>query len=272
MDDISEVRELVSAALEHNGVLARMRAQLRASVLTALNEADRKSGVYNENPALLHATSSDEGLLALKLVRELLSAYDLKATASVFDAEVAHLLPDAQAACSRPRVAAALADMQKFAVPLDRGQVPVLANLLGALGQARSSQSPRSPLAQARPKPHVDENISPLTDDALPARYRQTRADGPPIMGARPPSAATASRWLPEPGAAPADDAMRLRPDSDFYAAADDDDDADDADDADFLAALPPLPLVVVDAAGVAGFAADAADECCLRFLPVVLA
>ncbi|XP_032666454.1 uncharacterized protein LOC116841970 [Odontomachus brunneus] len=88
MEEDTELRDLVVQTLENNGVLAKVRAELRASVFLALEEQD---SVMNPEP-LLNKTvkqylSNSEGKLLFCLVREFLEYFGLDCTISVYDPE-----------------------------------------------------------------------------------------------------------------------------------------------------------------------------------------
>ncbi|KAF7408136.1 hypothetical protein HZH66_002673 [Vespula vulgaris] len=88
MEEDTELRDLVVQTLENNGVLAKVRAELRASVFLALEEQE---SVMNPEP-LLNKTvkqylANSEGKLLFSLVREFLEYFGLDYTISVYDPE-----------------------------------------------------------------------------------------------------------------------------------------------------------------------------------------
>ncbi|EZA53016.1 hypothetical protein DMN91_002425 [Ooceraea biroi] len=88
MEEDTELRDLVVQTLETNGVLAKIRAELRANVFLTLEEQD---SVMNPEP-LLNKTvkqylSNSEGKLLFSLVREFLEYFGLEYTISVYDPE-----------------------------------------------------------------------------------------------------------------------------------------------------------------------------------------
>ncbi|XP_046737526.1 uncharacterized protein LOC124406113 isoform X2 [Diprion similis] len=88
MEEDTELRDLVAQTLENNGVLAKVRAELRASVFLALEEQE---SVMNTKP-LLNKTvkqylANSEGRLLFSLVREFLEYFGLDYTISVYDPE-----------------------------------------------------------------------------------------------------------------------------------------------------------------------------------------
>eukprot|EP00741_Cyanophora_paradoxa_P023780 tig00021621_g22969.t1 len=88
MASVDEIKEIVTRTLETKGVLGKIRAELRASVFTAIDEQEKESGIYLENAAIQKLQSTPEGRLAAELVREFLEFYELDYTLSV-------LLPEA---------------------------------------------------------------------------------------------------------------------------------------------------------------------------------
>lgn len=72
----------VRHALEANGVLPRLRADLRLSVFTALEETEKARGVHRANPALARLRDDERCRLALALAAETLTAFGLSNTRS----------------------------------------------------------------------------------------------------------------------------------------------------------------------------------------------
>ncbi|KAL3883295.1 hypothetical protein ACJMK2_029577 [Sinanodonta woodiana] len=87
-DEDTELRDLVAQTLEANGVLGKIRAQLRASVFLALEEQE---SVQNKAPFLNHdlkkLLSTKEGRMVAGLVREFLEYFNLEFSLAVFDSE-----------------------------------------------------------------------------------------------------------------------------------------------------------------------------------------
>ena len=73
-EDDHELRDLVCGVLERNGVLAKVKAQLRAHVYLSLEEGDAHRG---DGSALKASLGTTEGRLMANLVREYLAFYDL---------------------------------------------------------------------------------------------------------------------------------------------------------------------------------------------------
>ncbi|XP_071509182.1 centrosomal protein 43-like [Diadema antillarum] len=87
-DEDTELRDLVAQTLENNGVLGKIRAELRASVFLALEEQDagkKNSPFVNENLKKFLATK--EGFQTAALVKEFLEYFNLDFTAAVFNPE-----------------------------------------------------------------------------------------------------------------------------------------------------------------------------------------
>ena len=93
LDGVESLTSIVSAALESRGVLARIRAELRANVFAAIHEEEPVDQRGPEAEALARLRSEPAGELALHLVRDLLSTCGLAYTTSVLLPE-ARLLPD----------------------------------------------------------------------------------------------------------------------------------------------------------------------------------
>ncbi|XP_043210597.1 centrosomal protein 43-like [Amphibalanus amphitrite] len=136
-----ELRDLVTEALENNGVLPKLRAQLRASVFLALDETagsgsgDQSSRFQSE--ALLSVAGRPVGRRCLALVRELLACLQLDCTLSVLDAELESVAGWRE---ERPRLAATLG-----LSPAEHE--PVLVALLAAHSGASGGGATTSPPA-----------------------------------------------------------------------------------------------------------------------------
>ncbi|KAK7792518.1 hypothetical protein R5R35_009926 [Gryllus longicercus] len=86
-----ELRDLVTQTLESNGVLSKIRAELRASVFLALEEQDllQTENSY-ANKTFKNFIKTSEGMLLTQLVREFLEFFELDFTLSVFDPETSY--------------------------------------------------------------------------------------------------------------------------------------------------------------------------------------
>ncbi|XP_018324149.1 FGFR1 oncogene partner-like [Agrilus planipennis] len=88
LDDDVEFRDLLSQTLEVNGCLAKIRAQLRASIFLTLDEDEelqRKEPLANHKVKSYLGTS--EGQIMFCLVREFLEFFNLDFTLSVYNVE-----------------------------------------------------------------------------------------------------------------------------------------------------------------------------------------
>ncbi|XP_078325332.1 uncharacterized protein LOC111103868 isoform X2 [Crassostrea virginica] len=92
-DEDTELRDLVAQTLETNGVLGKIRAQLRASVFLALEEQEQSQDKLFTNPSLKQYLNTKEGQTVAGLVREFLEFFNLDYTLAVFEPE-AGLGPD----------------------------------------------------------------------------------------------------------------------------------------------------------------------------------
>ncbi|XP_071455728.1 centrosomal protein 43-like [Hetaerina americana] len=90
-EGLTELRDLVAQTLDKNGALAKIKAELRASVFLALEEQE---SIENKTPFLNQPLkdflSTSEGELISCLVREFLEYFHLDYTLSVFDQETYH--------------------------------------------------------------------------------------------------------------------------------------------------------------------------------------
>ena len=87
-DDLHALKNVVQGTLERKGVLANLRAQLRAAVFTAIDAEERKTGVHGENKRLQSLMSSEEGALAGALFVDFLDSLQLESTKAVFEPEI----------------------------------------------------------------------------------------------------------------------------------------------------------------------------------------
>ncbi|XP_064604114.1 centrosomal protein 43-like isoform X2 [Liolophura sinensis] len=87
-DEDTELRDLVAQTLESNGVLGKIRAELRASVFLTLEEQE---SVQNKTPFLNAELKkfliTKEGRLVAGLVQEFLEHFNLEFTQAVFEPE-----------------------------------------------------------------------------------------------------------------------------------------------------------------------------------------
>eukprot|EP00112_Aurelia_sp_Birch-Aquarium-sp1_P026751 Seg97.14 transcript_id=Seg97.14/GoldUCD/mRNA.D3Y31 product="FGFR1 oncogene partner" protein_id=Seg97.14/GoldUCD/D3Y31 len=91
VEEDTELRDLVAQALETNGVLNKIRAELRASVFLALEEQDSlKVNSNMVNHKLKKFLSTKEGVLVASLVQDFLNCFHLDFTMAVFGPELSH--------------------------------------------------------------------------------------------------------------------------------------------------------------------------------------
>jgi len=86
-DEDTELRDLVAETLEVNGVLNKIRAELRANVFLALEEHDTLHKKSVSNKALKNFLNTNEGHQIFSLVREFLQFFNLDFTLAVLDPE-----------------------------------------------------------------------------------------------------------------------------------------------------------------------------------------
>ena len=89
-DDDTELRDLVAQTLETNGILNKMRAELRANVFLALEEQDALQNKKLNNLKLVNYLETAEGKKTISLVREFLQFFHLDFTVAVLDPESGH--------------------------------------------------------------------------------------------------------------------------------------------------------------------------------------
>jgi len=89
-EDTEQLRDLVAATLEKDGILGKIKAQLRAHVYLSLEGESSKSKALaqeSKNPKLAAFLSNTNGRLVASLVREFLQFFDLDFSLAVFDPE-----------------------------------------------------------------------------------------------------------------------------------------------------------------------------------------
>jgi len=89
-EDTEQLRDLVAATLEKEGILGKIKAQLRAHVYLSLEGESSKSKALaqeSKNHKLVAFLSNTNGRLVASLVREFLQFFDLDFSLAVFDPE-----------------------------------------------------------------------------------------------------------------------------------------------------------------------------------------
>ena len=85
-----ELKDLIVQTLETTGLLSKIKAQIRANVFKALDDADKNDPKNDalQNIAAKRALNAPEGRTAASLVRDFLESANLDYTISVFDPEL----------------------------------------------------------------------------------------------------------------------------------------------------------------------------------------
>lgn len=171
---IEEVKEVVTQVLEKQGVLARLRAELRASVFAAVNDQDvagakglsDRTSVANRQGLL----ATEDGLLAAALVQEFLQSCNLRFTLKVFEQE----LHAAKALQSRLQLS------QQLGLDASTKDAPLL---LGLLQKGRAGVAPAAGKLEPLALPSA-MRLAPAP--VLPAaqQYRLTTTPAVPTIGA----------------------------------------------------------------------------------------
>ena len=85
---MEELKNTVIQTLGSNGVLGKLRAQLRSSVFSVIENQDSQSkmqvGFQWENPLAPKITETPEGQLCIDMIREFLEFYRMDYTLSTF--------------------------------------------------------------------------------------------------------------------------------------------------------------------------------------------
>ncbi|XP_026196976.1 FGFR1 oncogene partner isoform X2 [Anabas testudineus] len=88
-EDDTELRDLLIQNLENNGVLNKLKAEMRAAVFLAMEEQDRlenKTPLINEN--LKKCLNTQDGRLVASLIIDFLQVFNLDFTLAVFQPEI----------------------------------------------------------------------------------------------------------------------------------------------------------------------------------------
>lgn len=164
-EEDAELKELVIQSLESNGVLAKIRAQLRASVFLALDEANTLQKKPLENKELKTYLETKNGQLIANLIREFLNYFNLDSTLSVFESEtsVSHLYS--------PKDRQSLTDTLGF-LPEEVVQVPLIDTLAAKyIGQFKipnqeaSASESSSAVKETKSDQHPEsQNLFPMNN------------------------------------------------------------------------------------------------------------
>ncbi|KAJ7515194.1 hypothetical protein O6H91_22G004900 [Diphasiastrum complanatum] len=155
--ELMELKTLVTKTLEKRGVLARIRAELRANVFAAIEEQERDDdgsdggfaliGKCNEKAKKLHATPT--GKMLASLICEYLEWCELEHTMKVY-------LPECNMTrgLSRSELQEKLALKVEFENGRDAESAPLLLTLLeefNKIGQRAGGSSTSSTIADSKP-------------------------------------------------------------------------------------------------------------------------
>lgn len=86
-DSLEEVKGLVTRALDAQGVLAKLKAEIRSHVFTAIFEQQRLGNPDLTTPLSQACSARQEAVVALSLVHDFLQHYSLSSTAAVLRPE-----------------------------------------------------------------------------------------------------------------------------------------------------------------------------------------
>ena len=120
-DELTTLKEIVQEALENQGVLGNIRAQLRAAVFSTIEDEESKSKMFS-NQNIMRFAKSDKLRLSAALFLDFLDTLSLDSTKAVFEPEV--LVGND---ISRKEIA------EKVGISTYSEDVPLIFNLLGAL-------------------------------------------------------------------------------------------------------------------------------------------
>ena len=118
-DELTTLKEIVQEALENQGVLGNIRAQLRAAVFSTIEDEESKSKMFS-NQNIMRFAKSDKLRLSAALFLDFLDTLSLDSTKAVFEPEV--LVGND---ISRKEIA------EKVGISTYSEDVPLIFNLLG---------------------------------------------------------------------------------------------------------------------------------------------
>uniref|UniRef100_A0A8C4NDV4 Centrosomal protein 43 n=1 Tax=Eptatretus burgeri TaxID=7764 RepID=A0A8C4NDV4_EPTBU len=188
-EEDTELRDLLVQTLETNGVLGKIKAELRAAVFVALEEQER---VQNKTPLvnkhLKSFIATKDGQLVTGLVAEFLSHFNLNYTLAVFGPEtnmaseleardelVQRLgLSETEETKNAPLLSLILSQSRKLTSPKHTAQQNVLENdevtsRKASAGSTRSKPADSSPSENGSHDNHSLDSLS-LISDAKPSQ------------------------------------------------------------------------------------------------------
>lgn len=89
-DEDTELRDLLIQTLDKNGVLGKIKAELRASIFLALESQEDKTENPIKNVRLQKFLSEKDGKLCVGIIKQFLEYFSLEYTLAVFSPEVNH--------------------------------------------------------------------------------------------------------------------------------------------------------------------------------------
>ncbi|XP_051908780.1 FGFR1 oncogene partner isoform X2 [Hippocampus zosterae] len=150
-DDDTELRDLLIQNLENNGVLNKLKAEMRAAVFLALEEQDRlenKTPLVNEN--LKKCLDTKDGRLVASLIADFMRVFHLDFSLAVFQPEI-----NMSALDSRKLLCAELG----FSEPELNANSPVLLELIRR-GERNSKSVPAAEVASQENSVTVDKDAA----------------------------------------------------------------------------------------------------------------
>ncbi|KAG8468066.1 hypothetical protein KFE25_007118 [Diacronema lutheri] len=178
---IEELKGIVQKTLEAKGVLGKIRAELRSSVFSAIQE--EQADLSGESPVLRELKRSAEGRAALELVREFLVVCGLDYTTAVY-------VPEANLAKEGERRDELAGKLRFPALSTGAGalKMPLLVELLRAQGRR---DVPGAPSPSGAPAPTAPAPTAPTAASLAPLRAESSAPKSRvPALGAPETSAA----------------------------------------------------------------------------------
>lgn len=168
VEEDTELRDLVAQTLEVNGVLNKIRAELRANVFLALEEHDALTKKSIANKKLQSFLSTKEGHQAFSIVREFLQFFNLDFTLAVLDPESNY----AGKASSRANL------INEINLNSVDGKIPVLSEVLKRRPDSRSASPTSSRSGSSKIPQRIQEGKHTKTEknkNSEVPTYNETR-------------------------------------------------------------------------------------------------
>jgi len=196
-EDTEQLRDLVAATLEKEGILGKIKAQLRAHVYLSLEGESSKSKALaqeSKNHKLVAFLSNTNGRLVASLVREFLQFFDLDFSLAVFDPET-NIGRDVQYR-ERTKLCSALGLTE-----LTDPEAPLLSEImrLSKVSVLKSESPTPSTISDCHTSPPASLMEDPATPEPTSSHQKEEEEQEQPRSKNAPVQSASSSTTLPVP-------------------------------------------------------------------------